>query len=68
MTIVEAIFNVFTEVGDWIVTAFNQMIPIFWNATDSTLTVMGTLGVIALGINVILLFLGIVQRFLKFRA
>lgn len=68
MTIVEAIFNVFTEVGDWIVAAFNQMIPIFWNTTDNTLTVMGTLGVIALGINVILLFLGIVQRFLKFRA
>lgn len=68
MDIVNAIFDVFTAIGTWIVGAFTQLIPIFWNTTDNTLTFMGVLAVIALGINVILLFIGIIQRFLKFRA
>lgn len=66
MTVLNAILAVFTAVSDWIVTAFEGVTPMFY--TESGLTFMGVLAVSGLAISVILLIIGIVQRFLKFGA
>lgn len=67
MSVLSAILNVFDEVSEWIVTAFQNMTPIFYNA-ETGLSFMGVLAVAGLSISVILLIIGIVQRFLKFGA
>lgn len=64
--LVTAIFAVFTAVGDWIVDAITQLIPVFYDET-SGLTFMGVLAVVSLGISVIFLIIGIIQSFLHFR-
>ena len=72
MGVLSAILEVFTGVGEWFVTSFNKVIPIFWtaptgDATTGSLTFMGVLAVAGLAISVVFLLIGIVQRFLKFR-
>ena len=72
MTIMSAIFAVFTAIGEWITSAISALVPIFWTAGETAgtgnLTFMGNLAVIGLGISVIFLIMGIIQRFLKFGA
>lgn len=65
--LVDAVFAVFTEVGDWIVTAINQMVPIFYDPTEG-LTFMGIMATIGVGLGVILLVVGIIQSFLRLRS
>ena len=70
MGILEAIFNVFTQVGDWIITALTTLMTIFWTTgADGAgqLTFLGVLAVAGLAFSVIFLIIGIIQRFLHFR-
>lgn len=66
-TVVTAIFSVFTAVSDWLVDAIQAVVPLFY-AAETGLTFLGTLAIIGVGISVIFLCIGIVQRFLKFGA
>lgn len=66
MDILGSITEVFDAIGTWITGAVNDMIPMFWNATDNTLTLLGTLAVVGLGFSVVFLLIGIIQRFLHF--
>lgn len=68
--VIEAVLAVFDMIGNWIGGAFENLIPIFWTATEGgagSLTFMGVLAVAGLAISVVLLLLNIVQRFLHFR-
>lgn len=70
MGILEAIFAVFTDVGDWIISALTSLMSIFWTAgADGAgqLTFLGVLAVAGLAFSVIFLIIGIIQRFLHFR-
>ncbi len=71
MAILEAIFAVFTGVGDWIISALTSLMDIFWIAGADggagQLTFLGVLAVAGLAFSVIFLIIGIIQRFLHFR-
>jgi hypothetical protein len=64
-SVVTAILAVFTAIGEWFGTAVNTLSPMFYTAEEG-LTFMGTLAVCSLGVSIILLIVGIIQRFLKF--
>ena len=65
-SVLTAILAVFSSIGTWIVGAVQDMIPIFWNSTDSSLTLIGVLSVAGLGLSVIFLVVGLIQRFFHF--
>lgn len=65
--IVEAILAVCTAVGDWIVTAFTALSPLFYVA-GTGLTFLGTLCVMGLAIGIIFLIIGVIQNFLRMRS
>lgn len=65
-SVLTSILAVFSAIGTWIVGAVKDMTPIFWNATDSSLTLIGVLAVCGLGISVIFLIVGLIQRFFHF--
>ena len=69
MAILEAIFAVFTGVGDWIISALPSLTSIFWTTSGDggQLTFLGVLAVAGLAFSVIFLIIGIIQRFLHFR-
>lgn len=69
-SVVTAILAVFTAIGDWIGTAVQSLIPMFYVAegTNQGLTFLGVLAVCGLAFSVIFLLIGIIQRFLKFGA
>lgn len=62
-----AIFAIFGDVGDWIVEMLGSITSLFWNATDNSLTFLGVLSLVSLGISVIFLMIRVVQNFLHFR-
>lgn len=66
-----AIFDVFSAVWTWIVTAIQSVIPVFWTAgtgsDPGSLTILGTLSLIGLAISVFFLIMGLIQNFLHFR-
>lgn len=64
-TIIDAVFGVFTEIGDWFVTAIQSMIPIFYG--ESGLTILGVLALCALGFSIIMLLINKVLDFFKWR-
>lgn len=66
MNLLTAIFAVFTAIGEWITTSLPTFFTLFYVA-ESGLTLLGTLAVVGLGISVVFLLMGIIQRFLKFR-
>lgn len=66
-SVLTAILAVFTAIGNWIVTTIPALVPIFYVA-ETGLTFMGVLACCALGFSVICLILGIIQKFLKWRA
>lgn len=66
MNIITAITNVFTEIGTWLVSAVGDLVPMFWVA-ETGLTLLGTLAVVALGISIIFLLIGLIQNFLHFK-
>lgn len=61
----EAITDVFTEIGTWITSQVTALMPMFYTA-DTGLTFLGILAVAGLGFSVIFLIIGIIQRFLHF--
>ena len=68
--VITSILAVFTAIGNWFVASFTQLIPIFWTAgsgsESGSLTFMGVLAVCGLGMSVIFLLIGIIQKFLHF--
>lgn len=64
-TILEAILAVFLAVGEWISSAVNTMVPMFW--AEGSLTFLGVLAVAGLAFSVAFLLIGIIQNFLHFR-
>lgn len=68
--VLTAILAVFTAIGEWFSTAFTKLIPIFWTAgsgsESGSLTFMGVLAVCGLGMSVIFLIIGIIQKFMHF--
>ena len=70
MGILEAIFEIFSGVGDWIIQSLTSLMDIFWlPGADGggNLTFLGVLAVAGLAFSVIFLIIGIIQRFLHFR-
>lgn len=65
MEIINAIFDVFTGITTWLSGAVTSIIPMFW--AENSLTFLGSLAVVSLGIGVVFLLIGIVQNFLHFR-
>lgn len=60
--IISAFTTVFDAVGDWITNAFSDIIPMFY--AEGSLTFLGTLSVMGLGISIVFLLVGVIQRFL----
>lgn len=65
--IVTAVLEVFEAVGDWIVATIPTFVPMFYNA-ETGLTFLGVTLLMSLAFSVVFLLLGLVQRFLSFRA
>ena len=63
--VLSSILEVFGAVGEWIVTAIQTLIPMFYTA-ESGLTFIGVLAVAGLAFSVVFLLLGIIQRFMHF--
>lgn len=70
--IITAVFGVFTEVAQWLMTSIPTVFALFYTpATGSDpgqLTLLGVLALAGLGINVFLLLLGLVSKWFKFGA
>lgn len=66
-SILTAIFAVFTTIGEWIVATIPTFFSLFYVA-ETGLTLLGTLAVVGLGMSIVFLLIGIITRFLKFRA
>lgn len=64
-SVLTSVFDVFESVADWIVSAVQSVIPMFYTA-ESGLTFLGVLAVVGLGFSVVFLLIGIIQRFLHF--
>lgn len=60
------VFLVFTEVLAWIVGAFGDVVPIFYDNTAGELTLVGTMTFVGLGIAVISLIINWVSSLLHF--
>ena len=67
MDVISQIFNVFDAISTWLTGAVQDIIPMFY-VPESGLTFLGSLAVVGLGIGVVFLLIGIIQRFLKFGA
>lgn len=65
-SILTSILAVFTAVGEWISTAVNNLVPMFYVA-ETGLTFMGVLAVAGLAFSVAFLIIGLIQNFLHFR-
>lgn len=70
MGVLEAILAVFTAIGNWIPTAIQQMVPVFYGVpqggSEPELTFLGVLAVAGLAFSVVFLIIGLIQRFLHF--
>lgn len=68
-SVLTAILAVFTSIGEWIGTAVQSLIPMFYVADGSNagLTFLGVLAVASLAFSVIFLLIGLIQRFLHFQ-
>ena len=68
MGIFQAISDVWTDVSEWLILHFSMIQEIFWTTTEGgngSLTFMGILAVIALGISIFLLVMSIIKSFLR---
>ena len=66
MSIVSAMTEVFTEVFTWLQSAISTVLNVFYN-TESGLTVLGVLAIVALAISIFFLLVGLIQNFLHLR-
>lgn len=64
--IIGAIFGIFTSIGVWMVETLPTFFALFY-VQETGLTLLGTLAVCSLGISIVFLLVGIIQRFMKFR-
>lgn len=64
--VVTAITGIFSAIGNWISTSLTDLQDVFWSGEG--LTFLGTLAILGLGMGVVFLLIGIIQRFLKFGA
>lgn len=75
MDILTRVLDVFEAMGEWIPSAVNSLIPLFYTAPTTvegvavpgSLTFLGVLAVAGLSISVVFLLIGIIQNFLHFR-
>ena len=65
--VLDSVFNVFEQTGEWISGAITDMIPIFYTA-ENGLSLLGILCLASLSISVAFLLIGLIQRFMKFGA
>lgn len=65
-SVITAITAVFTAIFDWIMTAITTVIGVFYVA-ETGLTFLGVLALIALGISIFFLVMGLIQNFLHLR-
>ena len=59
--------NIWSSISTWLVGQTSKVTELFWNVNEQELTLLGVLAIAGLGISVIFLLIGIVQRFLHFR-
>lgn len=64
--VITSITGVFTAIAEWIGTAVQSLIPMFYVA-ESGLTFIGTVSICGLAFSVVFLLVGIIQKFLRFR-
>lgn len=64
--VVTAIMAIFTALGNWFVSTITSMLPIFYSDA-SGLTILGVLACCGLGVGVIFLVIGFIQRFFHWR-
>lgn len=65
-SVLDKILEVFNSIATWIAQAVNQIIPMFYDATNG-LTFLGVLACAGLSFSVIFLIIGLIQNFLHFR-
>lgn len=68
--IISAMTAVFDAIFTWILSAISAVIPVFWTAGEGgagELTFLGVLTLIALGISIFFLVMGLIQNFLHLR-
>ena len=65
-SVITAITAVFTAIFDWIMTSITTVIGVFYVA-ETGLTFLGVLALIALGISIFFLVMGLIQNFLHLR-
>lgn len=65
--IIGALTAVFDAIFTWLVSAIQAVIPVFWVA-GTGLTFIGVLALVALGISIFFLILGLIQNFLHLRS
>lgn len=65
-TVITAITDVFSAVGNWITTAVVDLIPMFY-VPETGLTFLGVLAVCGLAMSVVFLLISLISNFLHFR-
>lgn len=65
-TVLGAVLEVFLGIGEWIASAVNALIPMFYVA-ETGLTFIGVLAVAGLGIGITLLLVSLIRNFLRFK-
>lgn len=65
MGVLTQILEVFDSLGEWLSSAVQSMIGMFYS--ENSLTFLGVLAVAGLGISLIFLLIGVIQNFLHFR-
>lgn len=66
LDILAQIFGVFDAISTWLTGAIADVMPMFYES-ESGLTLIGTLCLTSLGISVVFLLIGLIQKFLRFR-
>lgn len=64
-TVITSMTAVFDAIFTWILSAIEAVLAIFW--TGEALTFLGVLALIALGISIFFLLVGLIQNFLHLR-
>ena len=67
--IITAITTVWTSIFTWIISSIQSLVPIFYTTTETggELTFLGVLAIIALGVGIFFLIMGVIQNFLHLR-
>lgn len=73
MSILTSIFEVFSAVAEWFVSAVTNMIPMFYVANPTAgetggLTFIGTLAVVGLAIAIVLMLVATIRSYLQLSA